>query len=63
VRRSRSRRVTRLASVNAAGQQPEDWIRMSILNTARSANFSSDPAIRKYGRRIWQAQPVTITAD
>jgi len=34
-----------------------------MSNTARSDKVLSDRAFRKYGERIWQAQPVTITAD
>jgi starch phosphorylase len=46
------RRVDRL------WQSPADWWRMSILNTARMAWFSSDRAIREYAREIWHV-PVT----
>ena len=34
--------------VSAAWQNTENWIRMSILNTARSGKFSSDRAIAEY---------------
>jgi starch phosphorylase len=34
-------------------QTPADWWRMSILNTAGMAWFSSDRTIREYARDIW----------
>ncbi|HEY0483588.1 MAG TPA: glycogen/starch/alpha-glucan phosphorylase, partial [Kofleriaceae bacterium] len=39
-------------------RQPASWLRSSILNTARSGQFSSDRAIREYARTIWNVQPV-----
>jgi len=46
--------------VSAAWQNPENWTRMSILNTARSGKFSSDRAIGEYCEEIWNLQPVTV---
>jgi starch phosphorylase len=46
--------------VSAAWADPKRWNQMSILNTARSAKFSSDRAIREYCDRIWAAKAVPI---
>jgi starch phosphorylase len=40
--------------VSEAWQDVERWTRMSILNTARGAKFSSDRAVREYCDDIWQ---------
>ncbi|HPP47795.1 MAG TPA: glycogen/starch/alpha-glucan phosphorylase, partial [Accumulibacter sp.] len=47
-------------AVSAAYLDPDRWLRMSILNVARSGFFSSDRAIREYCRDIWRVQPVRI---
>jgi starch phosphorylase len=39
---------------------PEKWIRMSILNTARAGKFSSDRAIREYCDEIWNVRAIPI---
>jgi starch phosphorylase len=52
--------VARQESVSSTWMDPEQWTRMSILNTARSGKFSSDRAIREYCERIWDAKPVPI---
>lgn len=47
-----------------AGQvwtSPPDWIRMSILNTARSGRFSSDRTVAEYAREIWRVEPVPVS--
>ena len=46
--------------VSTAWEDPENWTRMSILNTARSGKFSSDRAIAECWEEIWNLQPVTV---
>jgi starch phosphorylase len=40
--------------IDADWQAPEQWARMSLLNTARMAWFSADRTIRDYATEIWQ---------
>jgi starch phosphorylase len=40
--------------VSQAWQDTDRWTRMSILNTSRSGQFSSDRSIREYCDGIWQ---------
>ena len=47
--------------VSAAWQDRDSWTKMSILNTARSAKFSSDRAIAEYCDDIWNVWPLTVT--
>ncbi|MBL8399262.1 MAG: glycogen/starch/alpha-glucan phosphorylase [Candidatus Accumulibacter sp.] len=47
-------------SVSQSYLDQERWLRMSILNVARSGFFSSDRAIRQYCQEIWRVQPVRI---
>ncbi|MEQ9299233.1 MAG: glycogen/starch/alpha-glucan phosphorylase [Cyclobacteriaceae bacterium] len=46
--------------VSAAFENEYQWIRMSILNTARSGKFSSDRTIKEYCEDIWKIDPVTV---
>ena len=41
-------------SIDALWRSPQDWWRMSILNTARMGWFSSDRTIREYAEDIWR---------
>jgi starch phosphorylase len=36
------------------------WVRMSLLNTARSGKFSSDRTILEYCQDVWHVRPVPI---
>jgi starch phosphorylase len=38
----------------------DQWTRMSIMNTARSAYFSADRTVAEYARDIWHAEPVPV---
>lgn len=46
--------------VGQAYYNPENWTRMSILNTARTGYFSSDRTIRQYAQEIWGIQPIAV---
>ncbi|MBP1747006.1 MAG: glycogen/starch/alpha-glucan phosphorylase [Deltaproteobacteria bacterium] len=45
--------------VNEIYMDRNTWIKMAVLNVARSGKFSSDRAIRQYAENIWGASPVT----
>lgn len=49
--------------VSQAYQDQEKWLKMSILNSARSGKFSSDRTIDEYCREIWKVKPLTIELD
>ncbi|KAM7279417.1 hypothetical protein ACFE04_006551 [Oxalis oulophora] len=46
--------------VDEAYRNQKRWTRMSILNTAGSAKFSSDRTIREYAKDIWNISPVEL---
>jgi starch phosphorylase len=41
-------------------QQPDQWARISILNTAGMGKFSSDRTIAEYAREIWGITPEQV---
>jgi starch phosphorylase len=48
--------ITAQERVSRLYREPEEWIRRSILNTARMGKFSSDRAVLEYAANIWQVQ-------
>jgi glycogen phosphorylase len=48
--------------VDQAARDTDRWTRMSILNTASSAVFSSDRAVREYAADIWKADSIQLKA-
>lgn len=42
--------------VDAAWRRPRTWWRAAILNTARTAWFSSDRTMREYAEEIWRVR-------
>ena len=47
--------------VGVAWLDKDAWMKMSILNTARSGKFSSDRAIAEYCDEIWNVWPLSVT--
>ena len=45
---------------NDAYEDPQQWTRMSILNTASSGRFSTDRTMRDYNDEIWKLDPVSL---
>ena len=39
-------------------QNPEQWYRIALVNTAHAGRFSADRSIREYATEIWNAEPV-----
>ncbi len=48
------------ALVEDAWEDSAAWTRMSILNTAHSARFSTDRTMRDYNHDIWHLQPMGL---
>jgi glycogen phosphorylase len=44
--------------VSRVFQNPGEWARRSILNTAHTGRFSSDRSVSEYAQRIWNVQPL-----
>ena len=51
------------AMVDHAFRDQDHWNRMSILNVARMAKFSSDRSIKEYCEKIWKVKPVEVELD
>ena len=47
-------------NVDRKWRDKKSWQRSAILNTARTAWFSSDRAIEEYAREIWGIQPEKV---
>jgi starch phosphorylase len=50
--------LTAQEEVGRLYQDPDEWARRSILNTARMGRFSSDRAVLEYARGIWEVEPL-----
>ena len=46
-----------------AWMQRDGWGRRSLLNTARSSQFSSDRTIAEYAQEIWHVEPVPVSVE
>ena len=49
-------------AVNDAWMDRARWQRMSIINTASSARFSTDRTMQDYNRDIWKLTPVSVSS-
>jgi len=43
-----------------AYQNRSNWLKMSIINSARSGIFSTDRTMKEYNNDIWKLEPITI---
>jgi starch phosphorylase len=49
--------------VGQAYQNVDHWTHISILNSVRMGQFSSDRSIREYCEEIWKVSPCTVNLD
>ncbi|MGB7247863.1 MAG: glycogen/starch/alpha-glucan phosphorylase, partial [Phormidesmis sp.] len=49
--------------VSEAYKNQDEWVRMSILNSARMGKFSSDRSIQEYCDQIWNIKPVSVELE
>ncbi|MBZ4202079.1 MAG: glycogen/starch/alpha-glucan phosphorylase, partial [Methylovulum sp.] len=49
--------------VEAAFQDRDKWLRMSILNCAASGKFSTDRTIQEYNRDIWKLTTMPVDGE
>jgi len=49
--------------VSQVYQNTEQWTRMSILNSVRMGQFSSDRSMQEYCDQIWRVSPLTVNLD
>lgn len=49
--------------VEAAFQDRDKWLRMSILNCAASGKFSTDRTIQEYNHDIWKLTPMPVDIE
>ena len=47
-------------AVSDTWHDQENWVRMSIMNTASSGFFSTDRTMQDYNRDIWKLEPVNV---
>jgi starch phosphorylase len=52
--------ITAQEEVNRIYQNPKEWTRRSILNTANMGKFSSDRSVLEYARKIWNVKPLDV---
>ncbi|MFA4916504.1 MAG: glycogen/starch/alpha-glucan phosphorylase [Syntrophales bacterium] len=50
--------ITAQEEVSRLFQNPDEWVRRSILNTAHMGKFSSDRAVMEYAENIWRVHPL-----
>ncbi|MCJ8501771.1 glycogen/starch/alpha-glucan phosphorylase [Desulfatitalea alkaliphila] len=55
--------ITAQDAVDRLFNDSDQWVRRSILNTARMGRFSSDRAVMEYARRIWHVHPLGKEGD
>ncbi|MDX1351642.1 MAG: glycogen/starch/alpha-glucan phosphorylase [Thiomicrorhabdus sp.] len=46
-----------------AYQNRSNWLKMSIVNSARSGIFSTDRTMKEYNDDIWKLKPITINCE
>ena len=51
------------AEIDAAYQDPRQWVRKAILNTANVGRFSVDRLVREYAGEVWGATPVPTNGE
>ena len=46
--------------INTLYKDQKKWLRMSIINVAKSGFFTTDRTMRQYNEDIWHTEPIQI---